>query len=224
MNYQTKRPHYCAVILDLDGVLCHTDRFHYQAWKQVADRLCIPFDESVNHRLRGVSRMQSLDIILEKAKTVFSPEEKLVLAQEKNVLYRTLLEQMSTADLSDEVRDTLVALRRGGLRLAIGSSSKNTPLILDKLGLTGFFEAVSDGNTITHSKPDPEVFLTAAAMLELPPVDCLVVEDAVAGLEAARAAGMEAAAIGDAVSSPLALYKLESFAQLGELLLDTHTH
>ncbi len=205
---------YKAIIFDLDGVICSTDEYHYQAWKALADRLSIPFDRTINNRLRGVSRMESLEIILEKAEREYTADEKAAFAEEKNTLYRELLHQMSTSDLSDEVRDTLKALCDKGVRVAIGSSSKNTPFILDRIGLGDFFEAVADGNCITHSKPHPEVFLKAAAMLGLAPADCLVVEDAHAGVEAAVAGGFDCAAIGDAFDDERARYHLNSFSEL----------
>ena len=205
---------YKGIIFDLDGVICSTDRYHYLAWKTVADRLGIYFDETINHRLRGVSRMESLEIILERCDRTLSQEEKLALATEKNDIYRGLLSGMTPADLSREVKDTLDALRGKGLRLGIGSSSKNTRYILDRIGLGSFFDAVSDGNNITRSKPDPEVFLKAAEYLGLAPADCLVVEDAVSGLQAAAAAGMDSAAVGDAAESGLAVYDLGTFSEL----------
>ena len=205
---------YKGIIFDLDGVICSTDRYHYLAWKAVADRLGIYFDEIINHRLRGVSRMESLEIILERCDRILSQEEKLALATEKNDIYRGLLSGMTPADLSREVKDTLDALRGKGLRLGIGSSSKNTRYILDRIGLGSFFDAVSDGNNITRSKPDPEVFLKAAEYLGLAPADCLVVEDAVSGLQAAAAAGMDSAAVGDAAESGLAVYDLGTFSEL----------
>ncbi len=205
---------YKAIIFDLDGVICSTDEYHYQAWKALADRLGIPFDRTINNRLRGVSRMESLEIILEKAECEYTPDEKAAFAEEKNTLYRELLHQMSAADLSGEVRQTLNALCDRGVRVAIGSSSKNTPFILDRIGLGDFFEAVADGNCITHSKPHPEVFLKAAAMLGLDPADCLVVEDAHAGVEAAVAGGFDCAAFGDARGDERARFHLESFGEL----------
>ena len=205
---------YKAIIFDLDGVICSTDEYHYQAWKALADRLNIPFDRTINNRLRGVSRMESLEIILEKATREYTAEEKAAFAEEKNTLYRELLHQMSTADLADAVRDTLNALRERGVRVAIGSSSKNTPFILERIGLGSFFEAVADGNCITHSKPHPEVFLKAAAMLGLAPAECLVVEDARAGVEAAVSGGFDCASIGDAYDDPRARWHLNSFGEL----------
>ncbi len=205
---------YKAIIFDLDGVICSTDEYHYQAWKSLADRLRIPFDRARNNRLRGVSRMESLDIILEKSSRAYSAEEKLAFAAEKNARYRELLRRMSPAELTDEVRATLQALRKAGMKLAIGSSSRNTPFILERIGLDDFFDAVADGNSITHSKPHPEVFLKAAELLGLAPSDCLVVEDAHAGVEAARAGGFDCAAIGDARDDPRAVAHLSTFADL----------
>ncbi len=205
---------YKGVIFDLDGVICSTDHYHYLAWKALADRLGIYFDETINNRLRGVSRMASLEIILERYDGTLSEEEKLAAAEEKNNLYRELLKEMTPADLSPEVKSTLDALRAKGLLLGIGSSSKNTKFILSRIGLGDYFEKISDGTNITRSKPDPEVFLKAAEYLGLEPKDCLVVEDAKAGIEAALAAGMDAAAIGDATSCGLATYNLSAFSDL----------
>ena len=204
-----------AIIFDLDGVICFTDKFHYQAWKALADRLGIYFDEKINNRLRGVSRMASLDIILERATEEYTQEQKEAFAEEKNNTYRELLKIMSPADLTDEVRDTLNELRRRGYKLSIGSSSKNTKFILKQIGLDGFFDAIADGTDITRSKPDPEVFLKSAAKLGVTSDDCAVVEDAKAGIEAAKAGGMTALALfGDAKGCGLEDYDLKSFSDL----------
>ena len=209
-----------AVIFDLDGVICFTDEYHYRAWKILADELKIPFDRSVNNRLRGVSRMESLEIILEKyTGPALSEEDKLRLATKKNDLYRDSLKEMSPADLSAEVRETLDTIRERGYRMAIGSSSKNTPFILRQIGLEGYFDAISDGNNITNSKPDPEVFLKAADMLRLDPAVCLVVEDAVSGAEAAHRGGMKAACIGDAAQKGAGDYNLSSVKELLSILV-----
>ena len=205
---------YKGIIFDLDGVICHTDKYHYQAWKKLADRLGIYFDETINNRLRGVSRMESLNIILERADKTYTEQEKEAFATEKNEVYKELLKQMTPEELSLEVKDTLEELRKRGILLSIGSSSKNAGFILNRLGLGDFFDAVSDGNNISHSKPDPEVFLKAAEFLKLPVSECLVVEDAEAGLLAAKNGGMDSAAIGDAVKSDLPQYKLETFSDL----------
>jgi beta-phosphoglucomutase len=203
-----------GVIFDLDGVICFTDKFHYQAWKKLADRLGIEFDEKINDRLRGVSRMASLEIILEKSARAYSDAEKESFAAEKNDAYRALLENMGKSDVSEEVRDTLSELRARGVLLAIGSSSRNTPLILEKTGMKQYFDVVSDGNNITRSKPDPEVFLKAAQFLNLAPADCLVVEDAVAGIDAGFSGGFRTAAIGEATNYDRPDYKLTTFSDL----------
>ena len=212
MNYQ-------AVIFDLDGVICSTDEYHYQAWKKMADSMGIYFDRTINNRLRGVSRMESLEIILERYEgEPLSEEKKVELATLKNDIYRESLKQMSTADLSDEVRDTLHALRAKGLKLAIGSSSKNTPFILGQLGLGDFFDAISDGNNILRSKPDPEVFLKAGQFLGLEPKDCLVVEDAVSGAQAGHAGHFQVACVGDASAAKAGDFNMDSFSQLLEIV------
>ena len=208
-----------AVIFDLDGVICFTDEYHYRAWKAMADGMGIPFDRTINNRLRGVSRMASLEIILEKYQgPALSPERKEELARQKNDLYREFLKDMSAADLSDEVKETLDGLRAMGLKLAIGSSSKNTPFILGQIGLKGYFDAVSDGNNITRSKPDPEVFVKAAEMLGIAPEDCLVVEDAVSGAEAGHAGGMKVACLGDAAKNGAGDWNMQSIRELLDIV------
>lgn len=192
-----------AVIFDLDGVLVHTDEYHYRAWKMLADKLGIYFDRTINHRLRGVSRMDSLEILLERhTGKPFTPEEKAAFAQEKNLCYRSLLLKMTPKDVDPQVPVMLKALHRRGYGLAIGSSSKNAKTILERTELLELFDAISDGSNITRSKPDPEVFLKAAQFLGLPPASCAVVEDAPAGIQAAKAAGMLAVGIGEAARFP----------------------
>ncbi|MDO4473603.1 MAG: beta-phosphoglucomutase [Eubacteriales bacterium] len=203
-----------GVIFDLDGVICFTDKYHYQAWKVMADAENIYFDEIINNRLRGVSRMASLEIILERSEKAYTEEEKKALAEKKNNIYKELLNQMSPDDLSDEVKNTLDELRERGLKLAIGSSSKNTRLILSRLGLSDYFDAISDGTNITHSKPHPEVFLMAADFLGMKPEECLVVEDARAGIDAAVAGGFESAGIGEAAEHEAVTYPINRIADL----------
>ncbi|MEK3662682.1 beta-phosphoglucomutase [Paenibacillus sp. FSL F4-0236] len=208
-----------AVIFDLDGVLVSTDHFHYKAWKQIADRLNIPFDEGVNNRLRGVSRMESLDIILSGASDKqFTDEQKQSLAEEKNTIYRKFLEQLSPADILPGVTETLEGLKVKGVAAAVGSSSKNARFILEQVSLLDWFAVVVDGNQISRSKPDPEVFLLAASQLECDASACLVVEDAVAGVQAGVHAGMEVAAVGDAVNSKEATFTLQRIDQLLKLI------
>lgn len=211
---------YKAVIFDLDGVLVFTDKYHYLAWKSLADRLGIPFSKEDNDRLRGVSREESLDIILEKYRgEAISRQQKEEYLKEKNDIYRSSLGSMTGDDVSPMVRETLAILRQKGYLLAVGSSSKNTSYILERTGLTGAFDAVADGTMISRSKPDPEVFLKAAEFLEQNPSDCLVVEDAEAGVTAAHAAGMDVAAIGVATESDRADYNLSEFEDLIGILV-----
>lgn len=207
-----------AVIFDLDGVICFTDKYHYLAWKEMADNLGIYFDETINNRLRGVSRMESLEIILEKSEKNYSQEEKEKFAERKNVTYVKLLEKMTTDDLSEEVKNTLLELRKRGYKLAIGSSSRNTKMILKQIGLEGFFDAISDGTNISNSKPDPEVFLKAAQFVAEKPEECLVVEDAKAGVEAAYIGGFKSAGVGEACGHEHVTYKMNSFCDLLSIL------
>lgn len=203
-----------AVIFDLDGVLVSTDELHYRAWSQIAQTEGIPFDRTVNDRLRGVSRMQSLEIILEQAGRGYTQAEKQELAERKNEIYRALLQTLTPDALLPGARETLDALRARGIKTAIGSSSKNASLILRRLQIETVFDAISDGNGLRHSKPHPEVFLRAAEQLAESPKECLVVEDAQAGILAAKAAGMRAAAIGSARACPKADYRLEQLADV----------
>ncbi|HHU22447.1 MAG TPA: beta-phosphoglucomutase [Clostridiales bacterium] len=208
-----------AVIFDLDGVLCTTDKYHYYAWKNIADGLGIYFDEEINNRLRGVSRMESLNIILECGKLEVSEEEKLELAKRKNKIYRRLLENLTPRDISEGAVETIDKLRAAGLKLAVGSSSKNTPFILERLGLANYFDAISDGNNISRSKPYPEVFLKAAQMLGLESGECLVVEDALSGVVAAHEAGMLCACVGDAAKAGAGDYNMRSISELLDIVL-----
>lgn len=207
-----------GIIFDLDGVIVFTDKFHYLAWKDMADSINTYFDETINNRLRGVSRMASLEIILEKYKgKPLSQEEKEALAEKKNTLYREYLKTMTPKDVTQEVRDTLTELRRRGYKLSIGSSSKNAKFILERVDLTSYFDAISDGTNITKSKPDPEVFLKGAEFLGLRPEECAVVEDAYAGIDAAKDGGMLGVAIGDATNYRRSDYCLTNFGDLLKL-------
>lgn len=207
-----------AVIFDLDGVLVHTDKFHYLAWKSLADSLGIYFDETVNNRCRGVSRMDSLEIVLERSAKQYSREQKLAFAEQKNEIYKQYLSTMTPADVSEDVLRTLFELKRRGCLIAVGSSSRNTKLILQQVGLSNAFDAVADGTMISRSKPDPEVFLRAATLLAVQPEDCAVVEDAVAGIEAGKAANMETFAIGDAAKANIADHNLTVLSDILVLL------
>lgn len=188
-----------AVVFDLDGVIVSTDLFHYKSWKSIADREGIPFDHEINNRLRGVSRKESLEIILELATRSYSEAEKIALMNAKNAVYVQLLDDLSANDVLPGVIILLDWLDRHGIQKAIGSSSKNAKLILSQIGLSDRFPVVVDGHMIKHSKPHPEVFTLAAELLGVKAKETLVVEDAMAGIDAALAAGMTAAAIGDAL-------------------------
>ena len=201
-------------IFDLDGVIVSTDGLHYLAWKQMADKEGIYFDEEINNRLRGVSRMASLEIILERANRAYSAEEKEDLATYKNDVYKELLKSLTSGDILPGVVETLNELRARGFKLAIGSSSKNAPAILKYIGLEGFFDAVSDGNNITHSKPDPEVFIKGALFLGLDCEVCYVVEDAKAGVDAGKAGGFTTIALGDAYGYENANYSIQHFSEI----------
>ncbi len=205
---------YKGIIFDLDGVICHTDKYHYEAWKVIADRLNILFNEEINNRLRGVSRAESFEIILENYKGELTDNEKNQYLEEKNEIYKELLNQMSKDDLEEEVKTTLIELRNRGLKLAIGSSSKNAKFILKQLGITDFFDAISDGNNIENSKPHPEVFIKASEMLNLKPNECLVIEDAEAGIQAAKSGNMDSVGIGDVIEMDIATYNINSFADI----------
>lgn len=208
-----------AFIFDLDGVLVFTDKFHYQAWKKMADGMGIYFDEVINNRLRGVSRAESLEIILERYEgEPLSDEKKQELMEYKNDIYKELLKNMTPDDVTSEVREALAKLREAGCRLSVGSSSKNAKFILKQVALEDAFDAVSDGTNITRSKPDPEVFLKAAEFLGEDPANCVVVEDAEAGIAAAKAAGMEAAGIGDAAKDPARDYTITTLLDLLDII------
>ncbi|MBQ8536120.1 MAG: beta-phosphoglucomutase [Clostridia bacterium] len=199
-----------AVIFDLDGVIVSTDECHYLAWKKMANEEDIYFDKEINNRLRGVSRMESLEIVLEKSQKIYTAEEKVYLAEHKNAYYVEYISKLTPDAILDGVMSNLESLKENGIKIAIGSSSKNTPLILKQIGLDNYFDAVSDGNNITNSKPDPEVFLLVANLLGLEAEKCLVVEDADAGVEAALAGGMQVLGVGSASENPRATLKAAS--------------
>ncbi len=194
-----------AVIFDLDGVLVTTDELHFEAWKALAEELGINgFTKADNVRQRGVSRMASLEVVLEKTEREFSDEEKIDLAEKKNDMYVKSLSGLSKTDVLPGVFEFINYIKSKGIKAAVGSASKNTPLILDKTELADCFDAISCGLDTTRSKPDPEVFLIAAKKLGVAPSDCVVVEDSDAGIEAAKAGGMYAIAVGAAEYNPKA--------------------
>ena len=207
-----------AIIFDLDGVICSTDRYHYLAWKALADRLGIPYDEQKNKLLRGVSRMESLEIILGDRSSHFSEQEKWELAEEKNRIYREYLQTMRPSDLSEDTRYALQTLRKRGYLLAIGSSSKNTRQILTQLGLEHFFDAVADGTQITRSKPDPEVFFLAASLLGISPEQAIVIEDAESGVQAAETGHFRVIGIRSRENDPNSDITIKKLSDLTEIL------
>ncbi|HBT16438.1 MAG TPA: beta-phosphoglucomutase [Firmicutes bacterium] len=190
-----------AVIFDLDGVIVSTDDCHYRAWKRLAEDEGIYFDREINLRLRGVSRMDCLEVMLERTSRTYNTEQKSEMADRKNNYYRKLIQQLTPDHILPGVMPILKDLKKNGIKIAIGSSSKNTPLILERIGLAGYFDAVADGNDLTKSKPDPEVFLIAAQRLGVLPKNCLVIEDADAGVEAALAADMLVLGVGTAAGN-----------------------
>lgn len=186
-----------AVIFDLDGVITDTARYHYLAWKRLAESQGVHFDEAFNEHLKGIDRMGSLDLILASSSRSYTQDEKLALAHEKNEHYKELIATMSPDDLLPGAVAALDACRAAGLKIGLASVSKNAFSVLDMLGITGKFDYVVDAATIARGKPDPEIFLKAARELGVDPADCMGVEDAVAGIASIKSAGMYALGIGD---------------------------
>mgnify|MGYP006301265485 CR=1 FL=1 len=186
-----------AVIFDLDGVLVSTDEYHYQSWQRVADEEDIPFDREFNERFRGVGRMDCLEMLLENTEKSYDEEEKQELADRKNGYFRDMIDHLSPDDMLPGGREMILELKKRGLKVAVASGSKNAPFILDRISLKGKLDAAVSGKDIENSKPSPEIFLLAAQQLDEKPADCIVVEDARSGVEAARRAGMRALGIGD---------------------------
>jgi beta-phosphoglucomutase len=185
-----------AVIFDLDGVIVTTHSMHLQCWSELAREEGIRLPADAGERLRGIGRMESLDMILRGAHRAYSSEEKFALAERKNARYLELIRSLTPRCILPGARELLVELRRRGIRTALGSASRNAQLILRQLELTDLFDAIADGCDAPRSKPDPQVFLLAAERLGIPPDRCAVIEDATSGLEAARTAGMRAIGVG----------------------------
>lgn len=204
------RPHPKAILFDLDGVVVDTAKFHYLAWKEVADEEKIYFDKHINERLKGVSRMQSLDIILERANRSYSQEEKDKIAERKNASYVKMLYTLTEKDILPGINHFLDQLREAGMKTAIVSASKNTDFILERLGMKKHFNVLVTGNDTKKSKPDPEGMLLAAKRLGVEPAECVVIEDAEAGVQAAAAAGMRSIGIGDKTLLHVADYAIPS--------------
>lgn len=186
-----------AFIFDLDGVIVDTAKYHYLAWKNLANELGFDFTEEQNEQLKGVSRVRSLEILLNIGKVELSEEKKEELLLEKNNEYLEYVNKMNTEEILPGIVELLDFLEYQKIKFALGSASKNAPLILKKVGLYHKFSAIVDGNDVSKAKPDPEVFLIAAKKLYTDPQDCIVIEDALAGIQAANIAGMTSVAIGD---------------------------
>jgi beta-phosphoglucomutase len=186
-----------ACIFDLDGVLVDTAKYHFRAWRRLANQLGFDFTERENEKLKGVSRVQSLDLILSWGGVVKTAEEKAALAATKNDWYVELISSMTPAETLEGVPAFLDKLRAGKVKIALGSASKNAQTILRKIGLTPYFDALIDGNKTTKSKPDPQVFLLGAEALGVAPAEAIVFEDAAKGIEAALAGGFWAIGIGE---------------------------
>ncbi|GAA0373267.1 beta-phosphoglucomutase [Paenibacillus motobuensis] len=185
-----------GAIFDMDGVIVDTAKYHYLAWHSLAERLGFEFTEADNERLKGVSRVESLKILLEIGGVETSEAERLRMAKEKNKEYVEYISRLEPSEILPGAKKYLQQLRQQGVKIALGSASKNAAFILDRLGIAELFDAVIDGTKVTKAKPDPEVFLEASAALGLAPTDCVVFEDAAAGVEAGKAAGCSVIGIG----------------------------
>lgn len=200
-----------GLLFDLDGVLVDTAKYHYLAWKQIADMLKIPFSEKENERLKGISREESFEILLSLNNCQLSPQEKEVYCEKKNKLYKAYLEQLQAEEVLPGVRSFLQEASMNGYRIGLGSASKNSLYILEKLNLLPWFHVIIDGTKVTQAKPNPEVFQRGAKALGLPSNECLVFEDSEAGIEAAHRAGMKAVGIGSREKLPEADMILRGF-------------
>lgn len=186
-----------AFIFDLDGVIVDTAKFHFQAWKRLANGLGIDFDHEQNEQLKGVSRVNSLNKILAWGNTTVSEEEFSQLMHKKNQDYLTYVDAMDESEILPQVKEKLQLLKNNNIRIALGSASKNARKILDKINLTAFFDEIVDGTNVTKAKPDPEVFLVGAEKLGAQPTQCVVFEDSIAGIQAANNAKMTSIGIGN---------------------------
>jgi beta-phosphoglucomutase len=185
-----------ACIFDLDGVIVDTAVYHFKAWKRLADELGINFTEHDNERLKGVSRVRSLEIILELGNVTKTEAEQQELATRKNIWYVEMINRMTPAEILPGAKEFLETCRAAGIKTALGSASKNSSTILDKINMAHLFDAIVDGNHVSKAKPDPEVFLKGAEALGVAPAECVVFEDAIAGVEAAINGGMKVVGIG----------------------------
>jgi beta-phosphoglucomutase len=219
VNVTTKRE-IRAIILDLDGVITDTAEYHFQAWQRVAEEENISFTREDNEALRGVSRRQSLELLLGEHIARYDEEQLQDIMERKNGYYRELLEHITRKDFLDGAPELLDEIRARGLKMAIGSASKNTPTVLQRLGIPDAFDVVADGYSIEHGKPAPDLFLYAAERMGVSPEQCVVIEDAASGIAAALAANMIAVGIGPEERVGDAHYRYETTAavDLDEIL------
>lgn len=209
-----------ACIFDLDGVIVDTARYHFLAWKKLASVLGINLTESDNERLKGVGRIESLEIILSLGGMTLPRDKMIQLADRKNKWFVEFIEAMKREEIFSGARELFQELKRHGIHVALASSSKNASTVLKKLDITDEFESIVDGTMITNSKPDPEIFLKSARQLNLAPSECIVIEDAEAGIEAAKRAGMKAVGIGKPQQLHRADYIVDHISKLNFKLLN----
>lgn len=207
-----------AIIFDLDGVLVSTDELHYKAWSKLCSDEDIYFDHNINNKLRGISRIDCFNVITEGQKIKYSLKEKIELTNLKNEYYLNELKNLDKSNILSNVLETLKQLKERDIKLAVGSSSKNAKLILEKLDLLKYFDEIIDGNDITKSKPNSEVFLKASNNLKIKEENCLVVEDAISGIIAANNANMVSVAISDATKSNLADYNINNIIEILDII------
>lgn len=187
-----------AIIFDLDGVVVDTAKYHYLAWRKLAEELGFPFEKEHNERLKGVSRMRSLEIVLEVGGiTEMSEEQKQELAEQKNGYYLKMISGIDQSEILPGISQFISRQKKAGYKIALGSASKSGRMILEKLGIADQFDAIVDGNLVERAKPDPQVFIKAAGLLGVLCSECIVIEDAAAGIDAALAGGMKCIGIGD---------------------------
>ncbi len=203
-----------SLIFDLDGVLADTAKYHFLAWKTIAENLKIPFTQKDNEKLKGISRGDSLNIILKLGNIKLSPQEKDKLLKTKNDNYVEFISKITADELLPGVAEFLDDAKAKGAKIALGSASKNAELVLQKTNLLKYFDAIVDGNSVKNSKPDPEVFLKGAEAIDALPSECIVFEDAAAGAKAAKAAGMYCIGIGATKDLPDADFCFDGFAEL----------
>ena len=209
-----------AFIFDLDGVIVDTAKYHYLAWKKIADKLAIEFTHEHNELLKGVSRVRSLDIILELGKIEASQEDKNKWLFEKNENYLSYLVDMDNSEILPGVMPILDYLKEQKQLIALGSASKNARPILEKTGILSYFDVIVDGNDVSNAKPDPEVFLIAAKLLGVKPEDSIVFEDSVAGIQAANIGGMISVGIGEAATLHEAKFLFKDFTEIDKSFID----